>query len=143
MATVADVLGRKGNLVHGVEPGTTVFEAIKTMVAANCGSVLVMEDGAITGIFTERDYLRKVSVEGRSSKTTYVADVMSSPVVVIAAKADVDEALALMTDRRVRHLPVVEDERVVGVVSIGDLVKHKTREQAFQIKYLEDYISGR
>ncbi len=143
MATVADALSEKGSLVHGVEPGTTVFEAIKTMVAANIGSVLVMEEGAITGIFTERDYLRKVSVEGRSSKTTYVADVMSSPVVVIEATADIDEALALMSDRRVRHLPVVEEERVVGVVSIGDLVKYKTHEQEFQIKYLEDYISGR
>jgi len=102
-----------------------------------------MEDDDIAGIFTERDYLRKIALQGRTSKTTAVQEVMTSPVVVVEAGAEIDEALAMMTDRHIRHLPVVDEERVVGVVSIGDLVKHKTKEQAFQIGYLEDYIGAR
>jgi len=103
----------------------------------------VVEDDDIAGIFTERDYLRKIALQGRTSKTTAVQEVMTSPVVVVEAGAEIDEALAMMTDRHIRHLPVVDEERVVGVVSIGDLVKHKTKEQAFQIGYLEDYIGAR
>jgi signal-transduction protein with cAMP-binding, CBS, and nucleotidyltransferase domain len=102
-----------------------------------------MEGDGIAGIFTERDYLRKITLQGRTSKTTSVEEVMNSPVVVVEAGAGIDEALAMMTDRRIRHLPVVDGGRVVGVVSIGDLVKHKTKEQEFRIGYLEDYIGAR
>jgi CBS domain-containing protein len=143
MAAVSEVLKEKGHEVIGVSPSATVYEALEQMVESNCGSLLVMEDDDIAGIFTERDYLRKIALQGRTSENTAVQDVMSSPVVVVEAGADVDEALAMMTDRRIRHLPVVQDGRVVGVVSIGDLVKHKTKEQAFRIGYLEDYIGAR
>lgn len=143
MATVADVLEEKGTEVHGIDPAATVFDAIRKMVDANCGSLLVMDEGEIAGIFTERDYLRKITVQGRTSQTTDIRDVMSSPVVVVEAGADIDEALALMADRRIRHLPVVAESQVVGIVSIGDLVKHKTKEQEFRLRYLEDYISAR
>lgn len=143
MASVSEVLKEKGNQVIGVNPAATVYEAIEKMVENNCGSLLVMEDGDIAGIFTERDYLRKITLQGRTSKTTAVHEVMTSPVVVAEAGTEVDEALAMMTDRHIRHLPVVDGGKVVGVVSIGDLVKHKTKEQEFRIGYLEDYIGAR
>ncbi len=143
MAKVSDVLNDKGNGVIGVEPTATVFEAIQKMVEHNCGSLLVMDEGEVAGIFTERDYLRKIALQGRTSKTTAVREVMTSPVIVAEADAEIDEALAMMTDRHIRHLPVVAEGSVVGVVSIGDLVKHKTKEQEFRIGYLEDYIGAR
>jgi len=143
MASVAEVLKEKGNKVIGVSPTATVYEAIEQMVENNCGSLLVMEDEDIAGIFTERDYLRKITLQGRTSKTTAVHEVMTSPVVVVEAGTEVDEAMAMMTDRHIRHLPVVDGGEVVGVVSIGDLVKHKTKEQEFRIGYLEDYIGAR
>ena len=143
MATVSELLKEKGNKVIGVAPEATVYEAIEQMVENNCGSLLVMSDGDIVGIFTERDYLRKITLQGRTSKTTAVQEVMTSPVVVVEATAEIDEALAMMTDWHIRHMPVVESGQVVGVVSIGDLVKHKTKEQEFRIGYLEDYISAR
>ncbi len=143
MASVSEVLKEKGNKVIGVIPTATVYEAIEQMVEHNCGSLLVMEGDDIAGIFTERDYLRKITLQGRTSKTTAVQEVMNSPVVVVESGAEVDEALAMMTDRHIRHLPVVEAGQVIGVVSIGDLVKHKTKEQEFRIGYLEDYIGAR
>lgn len=143
MATVSEVLKEKGSKVIGVSPSATVYEAIEQMVEHNCGSLLVLQDKDIAGIFTERDYLRKITLQGRTAKTTAVQEVMTSPVVVVEAGAEIDEALAMMTDRHIRHLPVVEGGQIVGVVSIGDLVKHKTKEQEFRIGYLEDYIGAR
>ena len=143
MASVSEVLKEKGNKVIGVSPTATVYEAIEQMVEHNCGSLLVMEGDDIAGIFTERDYLRKITLQGRTAKATAVQDVMNSPVVVVEVGAEIDEALAMMTDRHIRHLPVVDGNRVCGVVSIGDLVKHKTKEQEFRIGYLEDYIGAR
>lgn len=143
MAAVSEVLKEKGSRVIGVQPTATVFEAIEQMVESNCGSLLVFEEDDVVGIFSERDYLRKIALKGRTSKTTPVREVMTSPVVVCEASTEIDEALAMMTDRRIRHLPVVDDGQVVGVVSIGDLVKFKTKEQEFRIGYLEDYIGAR
>ena len=143
MASVSEVLKEKGNRVIGVSPTATVYEAIEQMVEHDCGSLLVMEGDDIVGIFTDRDYLRKITLQGRTSKTTAVQEVMNSPVVVVEAGAEIDEALAMMTDRHIRHLPVVDGNQVCGVVSIGDLVKHKTKEQEFRIGYLEDYIGAR
>ncbi len=143
MASVSEVLKEKGNEVIGVSPSATVYEAIEQMVENNCGSLLVMEGDDIAGIFTERDYLRKITLQGRTAKATAVQEVMNSPVVVVEVGAEIDEALAMMTDRHIRHLPVVDGNRVCGVVSIGDLVKHKTKEQEFRIGYLEDYIGAR
>jgi len=143
MATVKAILDDKGREVYRIEPAATVFEAIKQMVDRNCGALLVMHDDNIVGIITERDYLRNIALKGRSSKTTQVWEIMESSVIIIGLDTDIDEALALITDRRIRHLPVVWKGRLEGLVSIGDLVKYKTKEQAFQIKYLEEYISAR
>ena len=143
MAIVGDVIADKGSTVNKIGPNESVFEAVRTMVDANCGSLLVMDGDEIAGIITERDYLRQIAIEGRTSKDTLVKDIMTAPVVYVDSTCDVDEALALMTDRRIRHLPVVQGERLSGLVSIGDLVRFQTKEQSFQIKYLEEYISGR
>jgi len=122
----------------------TVFDAIKAMVEANVGAILVTgnDPNAIDGIFTERDYLRRIAVEGRTSRETLVRDVMSSPVIVVGPETSVEEAMALMTDRRIRHAPVVDGERLVGMVSIGDLVRLQSQEQSFKIRYLTEYITA-
>lgn len=143
MATVNAVLADKGREVYRIKPSATVFEAIKEMVEQNCGALLVMRNDDMVGIITERDYLRNIALKGRSSKTTQVWEIMDSPLIIIELDTDIDKALALMTDRRVRHLPVVSEGRLEGLVSIGDLVKYKTKEQAFQINYLTEYISAR
>src|SRR5688572_25924962 len=111
------------------------------MVEMNVGSLLVTEDGEITGIVTERDYLRRVTLEGREERETPIREIMSSPLIVVTPETTIDECMALMTDRRIRHLPVVDDGKVVGVVSIGDLVKFKSQQQSFEIQYLTQYIT--
>ena len=143
MATIGDVVAEKGAGVSRIGPDNTVFEAIKEMVDANTGSLLVTDGNEIAGIITERDYLRRIALEGRTSKDTLVREIMTSPVLYVEPSCDVDEALALMTDRRIRHLPVVSGGTLHGLISIGDLVRFQTREQSFQIQYLEEYISGR
>jgi len=143
MATISDVVSEKGSEVVRIGPDNTVFEAIRAMVDANCGALLVTEDDEIAGIITERDYLRRIALEGRTSKETLVKEIMSAPVVYVEPSCEVEEALALMTDRRIRHLPVVADDTLKGIVSIGDLVRFQTKEQSFHIQYLEEYISAR
>ena len=143
MSTVKAVLAEKGREVYRIEPAATVFEAIERMVERECGALLVMRADDIVGIITERDYLRNIALKGRSSKTTAVREIMNSSVIIIECDTEVDEALALMTDQRIRHLPVVSKGRLEGLISIGDLVKYKTKEQAFQINYLKEYISAR
>ena len=143
MSTVSQILQNKGNKVFEIEGTATVFEAIKAMVDANVGALLVTEGGRITGIMTERDYLRRVTLEGRTDKEARVEEIMSSPLIYVTPEASIEECMALMTDRRIRHLPVVEGDDVVGLVSIGDLVKFQTREQSFRIQYLTEYITGR
>jgi CBS domain-containing protein len=143
MATVSEILGEKGGAVIEIDGDATVFDAVKAMVEANVGAILVTRGDEIEGIFTERDYLRRIAVEGRRSRFTLVREVMSSPVLCVTPETEVDEALALMTDQRIRHTPVVVDGGVVGMVSIGDLVKFTTKRQSFQIQYLTDYITAR
>jgi CBS domain-containing protein len=143
MDTVAEILSEKGSGVIEIDGGATVFEAVKAMVEANVGALLVTDGEEIAGIFTERDYLRRIAVEGRRSRDTFVRDVMSAPVLCVTPATAVDESMALMSDRRIRHAPVVEDGAVVGMISIGDLVKFKSKRQSFQIQYLTDYISAR
>ena len=140
---LSSILDEKSGDVLKIDGDATVFEAITLMVEANVGSLLVTDDDEIVGIMTERDYLRRVTLQGRTDKETPVRDIMSSPLVVVTPETPIDECMAMMTDRRIRHLPVVDDEKVVGVVSIGDLVKFKSKQQAFEIKYLTDYITGR
>jgi CBS domain-containing protein len=143
MGRVSDILRSKGGDVLQIEATETVFDAIKKMVEANVGSILVTDSGQIVGIMTERDYLRKIVLEGRTSRETQVGEIMSSPLVYVTPQTTIEECMAVMTDRRIRHLPVVEEDDVIGVVSIGDVVKYQSREQSFQIQYLTDYISGR
>jgi CBS domain-containing protein len=139
---LSEILGEKGHHVLEIEADASVFEAVKQMVEANVGSLLVTEGGKITGIVTERDYLRRVTLHGRIDKETAVREIMSSPLIVATPETPIDECMALMTDRRIRHVPVVEGGEVVGVVSIGDLVKFKSKQQSFEIQYLTDYITA-
>jgi CBS domain-containing protein len=113
------------------------------MVERNVGSLLVTVDGRIEGIVTERDYLRRVTLEGRTDRETHVSEIMSSPLVVVTPETSVDECMSVMTDRRIRHVPVVDNGEIVGVVSIGDVVKFKSSQQSYQIQYLTDYITAR
>jgi CBS domain-containing protein len=140
---VSDILKGKGGDVLKVEAAATVFDAIKRMVEANVGSTLVTDDDEVVGIMTERDYLRRVTLEGRTDKETEVREIMSSPIIYVTPETSIEECMALMTDRRIRHLPVVESEEIVGVVSIGDVVKFQSKQQSFQIQYLTDYITAR
>jgi len=143
MATVAEILGEKSGAVIEIDGDATVFDAVKAMVAANVGAILVTTGGEIEGIFTERDYLRRIAVEGRRSRDTLVREVMSAPVMVFTPDTTVDEGMALMSDRRIRHAPVVDDGAVIGMISIGDLVKFTSKLQSFQIQYLNEYITAR
>jgi CBS domain-containing protein len=144
MADVAKILSEKGGDVISIPGDATVFDTIKKMVEANVGAILVTggDSDKIEGIFTERDYLRRIAVEGRTSRDTLVRDVMTAPVIVVSPETTVEEAMALMTDRRIRHAPVVDDDRLLGMVSIGDLVRLQSQEQSFKIRYLTEYISA-
>ena len=137
-----EILEEKGGEVLEVDADASVFEAVQLMVEKNVGSLLVTEGGDITGIVTERDYLRRVTLEARTDRETPVREIMSSPLIVASPETTVDECMALMTDRRIRHVPVVEEGGVVGVVSIGDLVKFKSKLQTFEIQYLTNYITA-
>jgi CBS domain-containing protein len=143
MNRVKEILGDKGGDVLRIEGDASVFDAVKQMVEAGVGSLLVTDDGKISGIFTERDYLRRMTLEGRDDKETAVREVMTSPLIVVTPETDIDECMAVMTDRRIRHLPVVEASEIVGIVSIGDIVKFRSKQQSFEIKYLTDYITAR
>jgi len=144
MAAVAKILEEKGGGVIRIDGDATVLEAVQAMVEANVGALLVTgsDENDVQGIFTERDYLRRVAVQGLGERETPVRDVMTSPVVVITPETEVEEAMALMTDRRIRHIPVVESETLVGMISIGDLVRKQSEQQSFQIRYLTEYISA-
>jgi CBS domain-containing protein len=139
---LSEILDEKGNDVLEIEADDSVFEAVKRMVEANVGSLLVRDGGDIAGIVTERDYLRRAALEERPDKETTVREIRSSPLIVVTPETPVDECMALMTDRRIRHLPVVDGGEVVGVISIGDLVKFKSKQQSFEIKYLTEYITA-
>jgi len=143
MKTIADILQEKAGEVIRIGADATVFDAVKAMVEANVGALLVTDGDEIVGIFTERDYLRRIAVEGRRSRTTLVGEVMSAPVICVTPDTGVEESMALMTDRRIRHAPVTDGGALVGMISIGDLVKFQTQQQSFEIKYLQDYITAR
>jgi CBS domain-containing protein len=140
MTTVRTLLERKGRAIFSVEPQAAVLDAIRLMAEHHVGALLVMRGAALEGIVSERDYARKVILRGRSSADTPVRDIMSSPVLTVSLETSVQQCMQLMTDRHVRHLPVVDGGRVVGMVSIGDLVKAVIAEQQAQIEQLESYI---
>jgi len=143
MKSAAQVLKAKPRqTVETVAPSTSVFDAVKLMAEKNIGALLVLEQQKIVGIITERDYARKIVLMGRSSKETPVRDVMSSPVMYVRPDQSNEECMALMTDNRLRHLPVVDQGRLLGLISIGDLVKDIISEQKFIIEQLEHYIAG-
>ena len=143
MTTVNQLLQVKGNDVWSVTPSTTTFEAVKLMADMNIGSLLVIENDEIVGIFSERDYARKVALLNRSSKTTPVGEIMSSPVVSVRPDQNLQKCMALMTDKRIRHLPVIDENgELMGIISIGDVVKAVISEQEVIINHLQDYIAG-
>jgi len=143
MATVRDMIRSKGSAVHSVSPSATVYEAIEKMVRYNVGALVVLENDKACGILTERDYLRRVALEGRTSKATRVGDIMTTKLIAVSMDTSVPDCMELFTDRRVRHLPVMEDDQLVGIVSIGDVVKNLMRDQQAHIEHLEEYIQGR
>ena len=143
MSRVAKILETKGREVLSVDAEATVFDAAQQMIDANVGAMLVSVRGRITGIVTERDYLRRVTLEGRADRDTPVREIMSSPLIVISPDTTIDECMTLMTEQRIRHLPVAEHGDVVGVISIGDVVKFQSNQQSVQIQYLTEYINAR
>jgi signal-transduction protein with cAMP-binding, CBS, and nucleotidyltransferase domain len=138
---IAEIIEEKGGEVLEIDAEASVLEAVRRMVKMNVGSLLVTDGGEVTGIVTERDYLRRVTLEDRTHEAP-VREIMSSPLIVVTPESTVDECMALMTDRRIRHVPVVEEGKVVGLVSIGDLVKFRSKQQTFQIQFLNDYITA-
>ena len=137
-----DILRRKGNLVIAVSPDSSVLDALKLMADKNVGGVLVMKDEKLIGIFTERDYARKIILKGKSSADSSIRDVMVSNLITITPENDLNECMKLMTDKTIRHLPVMEEGKVVGLISIGDVVKSIIEEQQSVIQHLEQYIAG-
>lgn len=142
MKSVKAVLKSKGPDIWSVTADDTIFEAVKLMADKNIGALLVMDGDRLAGIVTERDYARKVILEGKSSKDSSVSEVMTTHILCVSPERTVDECMALMTDKRTRHLPVIEKKRVVGIVSIGDLVKAVINEQQILIEQLQHYITG-
>jgi signal-transduction protein with cAMP-binding, CBS, and nucleotidyltransferase domain len=143
MEQVSDILKGKERALLTIASDASVYDMVKQMVEANVGALLVTIGGRIEGIVTERDYLRRVTLEGRTDKDTPVSEIMTSPLIVVTPETPVDECMAIMTDRRIRHMPVVESGEVVALVSIGDLVKFQSQQQEFKIQYLNDYITAR
>jgi len=143
MTKVQDVIATKGNEVWSLGPAHSVYQAIEMMALKGVGALTILSDeGKLIGIISERDYARKVILQGKSSKTTRVAEIMTRDVIFVGPESKVDEAMALMTIKRVRHLPVLLDQELVGMISVGDLVKSKIDEQSFMIDQLERYIKG-
>ena len=142
METVRQLLDKKGNEVWSVHPDDSVFDAVKKMADKNIGALVVLVDDQIVGIITERHYARRVILEGKSSPETSVRDIMATSVVCARTDQTISECMAVMTEKRVRHLPVVDQKRLVGLVSIGDLVKSIIADQEFTIEQLLHYIQG-
>lgn len=142
MQTINQVLQTKGSHVEIIDLNDSVFDALSLMADKGIGSLVVVEDGRPVGLFSERDYARNIILKGRTSKETKVADAMSSPVVVAHPEQSVEECMAVMTEKRVRHLPVMHNDQLVGIISIGDLVKAIIENQQFLIEQLVSYING-
>ena len=142
MGTIGEILNHKGANVWSIGPEATVFEAIKLMADKNIGALLVTDKGCLIGILSERDYTRKVALRGKSSKQTAVKEILSGQIIHVSPAHTVEECMRLMTDHRVRHLPVLDKDRILGVVSIGDLVNWIISAQSTTINQLQTYITG-
>ncbi len=142
MKILQRVLDAKGSEVFSIGPGASVFDALEEMAKRDVGALIVMEDGQVVGIFSERDYARKIILAGKSSHETPVRDIMTDRVIYARPELTLEQCLALMTDKRIRHLPVLRGDDLIGVVSIGDLVKGIIDDQRFLISQLESYVSG-
>jgi len=143
MDTIRHILQIKGNDVWSTTPRTTVYDALRMMADKNVGALLVMEGEKVVGIFSERDYARKVILQGRSSKETLVSEIMTSKLITIHPDQTVEEAMEIMTNKRVRHLPVMEDDRLMGMISIGDVLREVIYVQLAKIRDMEDKILGK
>ena len=143
MITVRRLLEKKGSDIWSIPPHATVFEALGLMAEKNVGAVLVIEDEVLVGIISERDYARKIILKGKTSMDTRVWEIMTSSVVYVNPDQSIEECMALITEKRIRHLPVLEDDQLIGVISIGDVVKELISEQEFVIEQLGSYISGK
>ena len=141
--TVRQLLAQKGTRVETVPPERSVYEALEKMARADIGALVVTHEDRIIGIVSERDYARKIILQGRASRDTPVREIMSSPVVTVEPGATMEHCMQVMTERRLRHLPVVEDDAMVGIISIGDVVKTVISEQEFMIEQLQNYIDYR
>ncbi len=139
---IGAILNEKPRDIFSISPNQTVFEAIQMLDQKNIGALLVMEDDKLVGMFSERDYTRKITLHGKRSRETKISEVMSTDVKLTHPSECVDACLRLMTDKRIRHLPVMENDKVIGLISIGDLVKHVIASQSAAIAHLENYISG-
>lgn len=140
MKTVQQLLESKRYNLISVAPSSTVLDALKVMAEKEIGAVIVIEDGHLVGIFSERDYARKVVLQGKASKDTPVREIMTEKVVCVRPEQTIEDCMGLMTDKRIRHLPVLDHKKVIGVISIGDVVKEMLSEKEFVIKQLESYI---
>lgn len=140
--TVKQLLDKKGNEIHAVSPDATVFDAIKLMSERGVGALLVMQDNLLTGVISERDYTRKVILKGRSSSSTTVQEIMTSNIITLTPDSSVDQCMVLMNENQIRHLPIVDDGRVIGVVTIMDVIKNILSEKEFIIEQMELYIAG-
>ena len=142
MKTVGQLLHNKGRDVWSISPDASVYDAIAMMAEKEIGALMVMTESKVVGVISERDYARKVILKGRSSRETKISEIMTTRVVYTGPDKSIEECMALMTDKRIRHLPIMENEQLLGVVSIGDLVKTIIAEQQFLIEQLEHYIAG-
>ncbi|MEO6681515.1 MAG: CBS domain-containing protein [Ginsengibacter sp.] len=140
MSTVRNILQQKGNLVFTISPDSSVYAGLETLQEKNLGGLVVVEDGKLIGVFTERDYARKVILKGRASKGTLVRDIMDSNPVYVNPDYTLDDCMQLMTNKFIRHLPVMENGALVGIISIGDIVKYIISEKDFIIENLENYV---
>ena len=142
MGKVNDILKTKGGTTFSITPDLTVYEALEVMVEKNVSALLVMENEKLAGIFTERDYARKVILKGKTSKDTLIGEIMTVDLITVSPDNTIDSCMRLMTSRFIRHLPVVAEDRLVGIISIGDVVKFIIEEQKFIIENMEHYITG-
>lgn len=142
MSTVRNLLEMKGHTVHSISPESSVYDALEVLEEKNLGALVVVDKGKLIGVFTERDYARKVVLKGRSSKETLVADIMSDRPIYVNPNTSIEDCMQLMTDKFVRHLPVLENNELIGIVSIGDLVKYIISEKEYIIENLRHYITS-